>query len=291
VNRSMASVPLLTIESLTCRFGGLVAVDGVSLAVQQGEIFGLLGPNGAGKTTLFNLISGITRPSAGTVLWRGRPITGLPSHRVAALGMARTFQNLRLFPSLSCLDNVRVGLHRHSRQPRLPALLASRGFRRREAALRQQALALLESVGIAELAQRPSTSLAYGQRRRLEIARALACRPELLLLDEPAAGMNPTEKGELAELIRRIRREHQLTVLIIEHHVPLMMELCDRLAVLNFGRRIALGTPQQVRQDPAVIEAYLGAPAPATGAPGPGAQEAPPPSAEPGAPGAAEGER
>ncbi len=291
MNRSMASVPLLTIESLTCRFGGLVAVDGVSLAVQQGEIFGLLGPNGAGKTTLFNLISGITRPSAGTVLWRGRPITGLPSHRVAALGMARTFQNLRLFPSLSCLDNVRVGLHRHSRQPRLPALLASRGFRRREAALRQQALALLESVGIAELAQRPSTSLAYGQRRRLEIARALACRPELLLLDEPAAGMNPTEKGELAELIRRIRREHQLTVLIIEHHVPLMMELCDRLAVLNFGRRIALGTPQQVRQDPAVIEAYLGAPAPATGAPGPGAQEAPPPSAEPGAPGAAEGER
>jgi branched-chain amino acid transport system ATP-binding protein len=250
--------PLLAVEALTRRFGGLVAVDGVSLAVRQGEIFGLLGPNGAGKTTLFNLISGITRPSGGSVHWKGVAITGAPSHRVAALGMARTFQNLRLFSSLSCLDNVRVGLHRHSRQPKLRALLGTRTFRQREEALRQQALDLLESVGIAELAERSSASLSYGQRRRLEIARALAGRPELLLLDEPAAGMNTTEKGELTELIRWIRREHGLTVLIIEHHVPLMMELCDRLAVLNFGRRIALGTPRQVRHDPAVIEAYLG---------------------------------
>ncbi|MFM9103138.1 MAG: ABC transporter ATP-binding protein, partial [Cyanobium sp.] len=211
-----------------------------------------------GKTTLFNLISGITRPSGGQVWWRGAPITALPSHRVSALGMARTFQNLRLFGSLSCLDNVRVGLHRHSRQPKLQALLGSAAFQRREQQLSEQARQLLESVGIAELAERPSLSLSYGQRRRLEIARALACRPELLLLDEPAAGMNPTEKRELSGLIRRLRREHQLTVLIIEHHVPLMMDLCDRLAVLNFGRRIALGTPQQVRRDPAVIEAYLG---------------------------------
>jgi branched-chain amino acid transport system ATP-binding protein len=266
----MTAEPLLQIEGLSRRFGGLVAVDGVSLAVREGEIFGLLGPNGAGKTTLFNLISGITRPSGGTVRWRGTPITGLASHRVAALGMARTFQNLRLFSSLSCLDNVRVGLHRHSRQPRLQALLGTAAFRRRELALRGQALALLESVGIAEAAGRPSGDLSYGQRRRLEIARALACRPQLLLLDEPAAGMNPSEKQELAALIRRLRSEHQLTVLIIEHHVPLMMELCDRLAVLNFGRRIALGTPQQVRHDPAVIEAYLGtaAPGPQAAAPG-----------------------
>ncbi len=265
----MSAQPLLKIEALRCRFGGLVAVDDVSLAVREGEIFGLLGPNGAGKTTLFNLISGITLPSGGTVHWRGTPITGLASHRVAALGVARTFQNLRLFGSLSCLDNVRVGLHRHSRQPHLQALLGTAAFQRRELALRGQALALLESVGIAEAAGRPSGDLSYGQRRRLEIARALACRPQLLLLDEPAAGMNPNEKQELTALIRRLRNEHQLTVLIIEHHVPLMMELCDRLAVLNFGRRIALGTPQQVRHDPAVIEAYLG-----TAAPGP--QSAPP---------------
>jgi branched-chain amino acid transport system ATP-binding protein len=250
--------PLLAVDQLSCRFGGLVAVDQVSLQVQPGEIFGLLGPNGAGKTTLFNLISGITRPSSGAVHWKGMAITGAPSHRVAALGLARTFQNLRLFSSLSCLDNVRVGLHRHSRQPRLQALLGSKAFEQREAELRLEAWQLLESVGIAELADRPATSLSYGQRRRLEIARALACRPELLLLDEPAAGMNTPEKGELAALIRRIREAHSLTVLIIEHHVPLMMELCDRLAVLNFGRRIALGTPLEVRRNPAVIEAYLG---------------------------------
>ncbi|MFN7899650.1 MAG: ABC transporter ATP-binding protein, partial [Synechococcaceae cyanobacterium] len=253
------AAPLLRIEALSRRFGGLVAVDGVSLEVREGEIFGLLGPNGAGKTTLFNLISGITRPTAGTVAWRGQPITGMPSHGLSRLGMARTFQNLRLFPSLSSLENVLVGLHRRARQPRWQVLLGSRAWRRHEAELRHQALALLDSVGIAAEAHRPANALSYGQRRRLEIARALATAPQLLLLDEPAAGMNPSEKQELSGLIRRIRADHQLTLLIIEHHVPLMMELCDRLAVLNFGRRIAMGRPADVRSAPAVIEAYLGA--------------------------------
>ena len=249
---------LLQIEDVGVRFGGLQALQGVDLEVQQGEIFGLLGPNGAGKTTLFNVISGLTAASSGRVRWRGASLDGLSSHRIARHGIARTFQNLRLFSSLSCLDNVLVGMHQHGRQPPLAALLQTQSFRRREAQLHQQALELLALFQLEAAAQLNAASLSYGDRRRLEMARALASRPQLLLLDEPAAGMNPAEKDELRELIRRIRDQFKLTVLIIEHHVPLMLGLCDRLAVLNFGQRIALGSPDQVRRDPAVIEAYLG---------------------------------
>ena len=249
---------LLQVEDVGVRFGGLQALQGVDLEVQQGEIFGLLGPNGAGKTTLFNVISGLTAASCGSVRWRGASLDGLSSHRIARLGIARTFQNLRLFSSLSCLDNVLVGMHQHGRQPPLAALLQTQSFRRREAQLHQQALELLALFQLEAAAQLNAASLSYGDRRRLEMARALASRPQLLLLDEPAAGMNPAEKDELQELIRRIRDQFKLTVLIIEHHVPLMLGLCDRLAVLNFGQRIALGSPDQVRRDPAVIEAYLG---------------------------------
>ena len=249
---------LLQVEDVGVRFGGLQALQGVDLEVQQGEIFGLLGPNGAGKTTLFNVISGLTAASSGRVRWRGASLDGLSSHRIARLGIARTFQNLRLFSSLSCLDNVLVGMHQHGRQPPLAALLQTQPFRRREAQLHQQALELLALFQLEAAAQLNAASLSYGDRRRLEMARALASRPQLLLLDEPAAGMNPAEKDELRELIRRIRDQFKLTVLIIEHHVPLMLGLCDRLAVLNFGQRIALGSPEQVRRDPAVIEAYLG---------------------------------
>ena len=249
---------LLQVEDVGVRFGGLQALQGVDLEVQQGEIFGLLGPNGAGKTTLFNVISGLTAASSGSVRWRGASLDGLSSHRIARLGIARTFQNLRLFSSLSCLDNVLVGMHQHGRQPPLAALLQTQPFRRREAQLHQQALELLALFQLEAAAQLNAASLSYGDRRRLEMARALASRPQLLLLDEPAAGMNPAEKDELQELIRRIRDQFKLTVLIIEHHVPLMLGLCDRLAVLNFGQRIALGSPDQVRRDPAVIEAYLG---------------------------------
>ncbi|MDA0717972.1 MAG: ABC transporter ATP-binding protein [Cyanobacteria bacterium] len=249
---------LLQVENLGVRFGGLQALKSVDLEVQQGEIFGLLGPNGAGKTTLFNVISGLTAASSGSVRWRGACLDGLSSHRIARLGIARTFQNLRLFSSMSCLENVLVGLHQHGRQPSLAALLQTHSFRRREAQLHQQALELLALFQLEASSHQNAASLSYGDRRRLEMARALASRPQLLLLDEPAAGMNPAEKDELQELIRRIRNKFKLTVLIIEHHVPLMLGLCDRLAVLNFGQRIALGSPEQVRRDPAVIEAYLG---------------------------------
>ncbi|MFO7628351.1 MAG: ABC transporter ATP-binding protein [Prochlorococcaceae cyanobacterium] len=248
----------LKVRDLGVRFGGLQALQGVDLAVQEGEIFGLLGPNGAGKTTLFNVISGLTAASSGSVHWQQRGIAGLSSHRIARLGIARTFQNLRLFHSLSCLENVLVGMHQHSRQPPLAALLQSRRFRQRQQRLQEQALELLALFNLEAVAQQRAASLSYGDRRRLEMARALASRPQLLLLDEPAAGMNPAEKDDLRRLIRTVRERFGLTVLIIEHHVPLMLGLCDRLAVLNFGQRIALGTPEQVRRDPAVIEAYLG---------------------------------
>ena len=257
-----SKAPLLELRGLSCRFGGLVALDRVSFGVQEGEIFGLIGPNGAGKTTLFNLISGVTPASAGEVLWRGQPVTGLSPDRLNRLGVARTFQNLRLFNHLSVLENLLVALHRQPAGSGLGALLATRLARSHESQRLERAWGLLGELGLEPLAEQQASTLAYGDRRRVEIARALATRPSLLLLDEPAAGMNPTEKERLCELIAELRQRHQLTVMIIEHHVPLLMGLCDRLAVLDFGARIALGTPQEVRSDPGVIAAYLGGAAP-----------------------------
>jgi branched-chain amino acid transport system ATP-binding protein len=253
-----AVTPVLEVRDLTRRFGGVTAVDNVSFAVEAGEIFGLIGPNGAGKTTLFNVVTGITKPTAGRFLHDGEDVTGARPHQVARRGIARTFQNIRLFANLSALENVMIGRHTHTRSGLLTGVLGLPPGPAEERAVRERARELLALMGLSKRAEVKARNLPYGDQRRLEIARALALEPKVLLLDEPAAGMNPAEKTALSDFIRRLRIDFDLTVLLIEHHVPLVMGLCDRIAVLDFGKLIALGDPEVVRTDPAVVEAYLG---------------------------------
>jgi branched-chain amino acid transport system ATP-binding protein len=250
--------PVLELRGATRRFGGLVAVDEVSLKVERDEIFGLIGPNGAGKTTLFNLITGLIPLSSGDLLYQGRSIASCRPHQIAVWGVARTFQNLRLFGELSALENVAIARHIHDSSNLVSGILGLPSSRKEERKTYDRAQELLDLVGLSEQSNRTARNLAYGDQRRLEIARALALEPKLLLLDEPAAGMNPPEKRALSQLIRHIRDQLTLTVILIEHHVPLVMGLCDRIAVLDFGKLIALGDPATVRHDSAVIEAYLG---------------------------------
>ncbi|CAI2021398.1 Lipopolysaccharide export system ATP-binding protein LptB [Serratia quinivorans] len=254
----MSMQPLLKVEGLSMRFGGLLAVNNVALELNEGEIVSLIGPNGAGKTTVFNCLTGFYRPTGGTIKLRERHLEGLPGQTIARMGVVRTFQHVRLFREMTVVENLLVAQHQHLKSGVFAGLLKTPAFRRAEADALERAAVWLQRVGLLEMANRSAGNLAYGQQRRLEIARCMVTRPELLMLDEPAAGLNPKETDELDHLIVELRNQHKVSVLLIEHDMKLVMGISDRIYVVNQGTPLAQGTPAEIRNNPDVIRAYLG---------------------------------
>ncbi len=252
------SRPILEVSGLTMRFGGLLAVNGVGLTVHEKQVVSMIGPNGAGKTTVFNCLTGFYQPTSGKILLDGDAIEGLPGHKIARKGVVRTFQNVRLFKDMTAVENLLVAQHRHLNTGFLSGLLKTKSFRKSEREAMDFAAHWLEQVNLTDIANRPAGTLAYGQQRRLEIARCMMTRPRILMLDEPAAGLNPKETEDLKALIGMLRDEHNVTVLLIEHDMKLVMSISDHIVVINQGCPLADGTPEQIRDNPDVIKAYLG---------------------------------